>query len=160
MRKLQKLWIILFLGILFTAPVLLLIMPKQQYSISERRKLKTMPAITMDGILDKSCMQSIEEYLLDHFPFREQLRRMKAYYAYDILQQKENNGIYVAGGCAGKLEYPLRESEIAKAADRMLSLKQQYFPDARTYYAIVPDKNYYQASAYGYPVMDLSLIHI
>ena len=58
MRKLQKLWIILFLGILFTAPVLLLIMPKQQYSISERRKLKTMPAITMDGILDKSCMQS------------------------------------------------------------------------------------------------------
>ena len=77
MRKLQKLWIILFLGILFTAPVLLLIMPKQQYSISERRKLKTMPAITMDGILDKSCMQSIEEYLLDHFPFREQLRRMR-----------------------------------------------------------------------------------
>lgn len=154
MRKLQKLWIILFLGILFTAPVLFLTMPRHQYSTSERRKLKTMPAITMEGILDKSCMQSIEEYLLDHFPFREQLRRMKAYYAYDILQQKENNGIYVAGGCAGKLEYPLRESEIAKAADRMLSLKQQYFPDARTYYAIVPDKNYYQASAYGYPVMD------
>ena len=154
MRKLQKLWIILFLGILFTAPVLLLTMPKHLYSTSERRKLKTMPAITMEGILDKSCMQSIEEYLLDHFPFREQLRRMKAYYAYDILQQKENNGIYVAGGYAGKLEYPLRDSEIAQAADRMLSLKQQYFPDARTYYAIVPDKNYYQASAYGYPVMD------
>ena len=46
------------------------------------------------------------------------------------------------------------DSLVAKAADRMLSLKQQYFPDARTYYAIVPDKNYYQASAYGYPVMD------
>lgn len=154
MRKMQKLLVILFLGILFTAPVLLLIMPKQQYSTSERRKLKTMPAITMEGILDKSYMQSIEEYLLDHFPFREQLRRMKAYYAYDILRQKENNGIYVAGDYAGKLEYPLRESEIVKAADRMISLKQQYFPDARTYYAIVPDKNYYQAAANGYPSMD------
>ena len=154
MRKMQKVFVIVFSMILFAVPVLFLLMPKQQYSAAERRKLKTVPAITTESILDKSYMQSLEEYFLDHFPFREQLRRIKAYYADDILQQKENNGNYVAGGYAGKLEYPLRESEVTKAADRMMSLKQQYFPDARTYYAIVPDKNYYQAAAYGYPSMD------
>lgn len=144
----------LFLLILTGMSVLLLCLPKDIYSASERRKLAQMPVPDFTSICDKSFMQETEEYLLDHFPLREQFRRMKAYFAYDILRQKENNGIYVADGYAGKLEYPLKETSVMKAADKMAALQNEYFPEAEVYYAIVPDRNYFLAQENDYPGMD------
>lgn len=153
-HKLQKVFVTIFMGLLTGMAILLICMPKQQFSVSERRRLSLIPKLTADSIEDKTYMNSMEEYLLDHFPFREQFRRIKAYYAYGVLQQKENNDIYVAEGYAGKLEYPLQQSSVEKACARMMTLQEQYFPDAQTYYAIVPDKNYYLAKQNGFPAMD------
>ena len=153
-HRLQKILTITFMSFLLAMAILFICMPKQQYSSSERRRLSSMPKLTISSITDKTYMQSIEGYLLDHFPFREQFRRIKAYYAYDVLQQKENNDIYVAQGYAAKLEYPLQQSSIEKAADKMQALKTQYFPNVQTYYAIVPDKNYFLAEQNGYPAID------
>ena len=152
-HKLQKVFVTIFMGLLTGMAILLICMPKQQFSVSERRRLSLIPKLTADSIEDKTYMNSMEEYLLDHFPFREQFRRIKAYYAYGVLQQKENNDIYVAEGYAGKLEYPLQQSSVEKACARMMTLQEQYFPDAQTYYAIVPDKNYYLADK-QYPILD------
>ena len=104
--------------------------------------------------MDKSFMDDTEKYLLDHFPFRNGLRRIKAYFAYDVLQQKENNGIYVADGHAAKLEYPLNEASVKRLASKMTGLCQQYFPEQKVWYAIVPDKNYFLAHKNGYPSLD------
>lgn len=137
-------------GIL-SAPV---IFPEETVSRSERRHLAAKPELTFESLLDKSFMDDTEAYLLDHFPFREGLRRTKAYFAYGVLMQKENNGIYVADGYAAKLEYPLNEASVKRLADKMAALKRQYFPNQNTWYAIVPDKNYFLAEANGYPAMD------
>lgn len=123
-------------------------------SRSERRRLAEKPELTWESLTDKSFMDDTEKYLLDHFPFRDGLRRVKAYYAYDILQQKENNGIYVAEGHAAKLEYPLNEASVKRLAAKMKGLGQQYFPAQDVWYAIVPDKNYFLAEKNGYPSMD------
>lgn len=117
-----------------------------------------MPQLSWSKIQDKSYMEDLEAYLLDHFPFRDGLRRVKAYFAYDVLGQLENNDIYVVDGYAGKLEYPLRESSIEKAAGKMQELKNQYFPRSEVYYAIVPDKNFFLAKENGYPSLDYEKI--
>lgn len=127
---------------------------KETSSISERRKLKEFPRLTVKTLQDHSYMEDLETYLLDHFPMRDYLRRMKAYFAYDILGQLENNDIYMAEGYAGKLEYPLKEASVIKATEKMQAIKAQYFPTAEVYYAIVPDKNYFLAEQNGYPSMD------
>lgn len=88
------------------------------------------------------------------FPFRDGLRRIKAYFAYDVLQQKENNEIYVVQNHAAKLEYPLNEASVRRLAAKMTGLWQQYFPDQKVWYAVVPDKNYFLAAKNGYPSMD------
>lgn len=123
-------------------------------SRSERRRLAGKPELTWETIVDKSFMDDTEAYLLDHFPFRDGLRRIKAYFAYGVLQQKENNEIYVVQNHAAKLEYPLNEASVSRLAAKMTGLWQQYFPDQKVWYAIVPDKNYFLAARNGYPSMD------
>lgn len=127
---------------------------KDTSSVSERRKLATLPELSWEKIQNNSYMDDLEAYLLDHFPLRDGLRRMKAYFAYDILGQLENNDIYMTEGYAGKLEYPLKEASVTKAAEKMQAIKAQYFPEGEVYYAIVPDKNYFLAKQHGYPSID------
>ena len=132
----------------------IVILPKQSISRPERRKLAQKPEITMENIKNESFMNDLESYLLDHFPSRQTLRKLKAYFAYNILGQRENNDIYIADGHASKLEYPLNEKSVERAAQKMLSLQAKYFPDEEVYYAIIPDKNYFLADKNGYPVMN------
>jgi hypothetical protein len=138
--------------------VALVIAPSQNVSKAERRHLAKKPELTADSIIDESFMEDTEEYLLDHFPFRDGLRRIKAYYAYDILQQKQNNNIYVSKGHASKLEYPLKESSVKRLADKMTTLKSMYFQDGEVYYGVIPDKNMYLAGDLGYPYIEYSEI--
>ena len=134
--------------------VILTVNPEETVSRSERRRLAEKPELTWDNIMDKSFMDGTEKYLLDYFPFRDGLRRAKSYFAYDVLQQKENNGIYVANGHAAKLEYPLNEASVKRLAAKMTGLCQQYFPEQKVWYAIVPDKNYFLAEKNGYPSLN------
>ncbi len=143
-----------FVLCLVSMMVLMVISPKETVSRAERRRLAEKPKLTIKSLMDKSFMDDTENYLLDHFPFRDGLRRIKAYFAYDVLQQKENNDIYVADGHAAKLEYPLNEASIKRLAAKMKGLRQQYFPDQTVWYAIVPDKNYFLAEQNGFPSLD------
>jgi hypothetical protein len=140
----------------FAAFVIAMIMafvitPKETVSKSERRYLATKPELTIENVLDETFMEKTEEYLLDHFPFRDGLRRIKAYFAYNILQQKQNNDIYVAKGYASKLEYPLKEASVKRLADKMENLRERYFKDSKVYYGVIPDKNMFLAQNLGYP---------
>lgn len=150
----QRITIYSFLACIVSMTMLIVIFPKEQISKAERRRLATRPQLAAESILDKSFMEDAEDYLLDHFPFREGLRRIKAQFAYHILKQKENNGIYVDGGYASRLEYPLNEDSVVRMADKLVSLKHQYFPNENTWYAVIPDKNYFLAEPNGYPSMD------
>lgn len=139
------------------------ILPKQSVSKAERRRLAAKPVLTFEKIIKEDFMDDLETYLLDHFPFRDGLRKIKAYFAYDVLQQKENNDIYVTEGHAAKLEYPLNESETMRAAEKMKSVKAKYFPQAQVYYAVIPDKNFFLAQKNNFPSLDyakmLEILH-
>lgn len=128
--------------------------PKQAYSESERRRLAAMPKLSADGLLDGSYTGGLETYLLDHFPLREAYRGLKANFAVTVLQQKENNGIYIANGHASKLEYPLNETGVERTVQMVRSLKETYFAQNRVFYTVIPDKNYFLAAENGYPHMD------
>lgn len=143
-----------FVLCLISVMIIMVISPKKTVSSAERRRLAEKPKLTIKNLMDKSFMDDTEKYLLDHFPLRDKLRRVKAYFAYDVLQQKENNDIYVVDGHASKLEYPLNEASVKRLATKMKKLQQQYFPEQTAWYAIVPDKNYFLAKQNGFPSID------
>lgn len=150
----KRITLIVLTTFVLAAAAALVICPKQTYSAAERRRLADKPPLSLESALDGSFAEGLETYLLDHFPFRETFQSLKAGFAVNVLRQKENNGIYIADGHASKLEYPLNETGVGRAAELVLSLKETYFPDNKVFYTVIPDKNYFLAAQNGYPHMD------
>lgn len=150
----QRITIYGFLFWIVGMTLMTVICPKETVSEAERRRLAEKPALTLESVLDKSFMENIEKYLLDHFPFRDAFRRVKAHFSYDVLLQKENNDIYTAGAHASKLDYELKETSVRRLAEKMTGLRETYFPGQAFCYAVVPDKNYFLARENGFPAMD------
>ena len=130
--------------------------PADSLSLSERRRLKQLPAVRMDAVLSGRFMSDFEGYALDQFPLRDEWRTLKALNQLYVYRQKDNNGVYIKDGYAAKLEYPMNESSIDHAAERFRYLYENFMADvgARVYLSVIPDKNYFLAAENGYPVMD------
>lgn len=128
--------------------------PAKEISESERRKLAQFPALTVESVGSSKFMTDFENYTLDQFPLRDTFRRLKALVHYNLFAQKDNNGIYLAGGYAAELEYPLNEISVSNAIKKFNALYETYLQESRVIVSVVPDKGYYLAEAYGYPAMD------
>lgn len=141
---------------LFTFSVWAAVKPADELSLSERRKLAQFPTLNAQTVLSGKFMSDFESYTLDQFPLREEWRTLKALTGQHLFAQKDNNDVYLAGGYAAKLEYPLNESSIDRAAERFRFLYEQYMAetDAKIYLSVIPDKNYFLAEEHGYPALD------
>ena len=142
------LWLLLILGAWFG--------PTNDISESERRKLAQMPEITVENILSGKFMTKFEDFTLDQFPLRDTFRQLKALVHYNVLQQGDNNDIYVSDGYAAKLEYPLNETSVSGALEKFNHIYERYLQNTgcKPYVTVVPDKGLYLAQANGYPAMD------
>ena len=128
--------------------------PAEALSESERRPLAQFPEFSGKTLFGGSFMTDFEDYTLDQFPLRDAFRSLKANIQLGLLGQKDNNGIYVAGGHAAQLEYPYDPASIDWAAQRFSYIYEQYLQDCKVYLTVVPDKGYYLAEPNGYPAMD------
>ena len=132
--------------------------PSGEISESERRKLQQFPEISVKEILSGDWMEDFESYTLDQFPLRDSFRRVKALVHYNLLGQKDNNGIYLADGYAAKVEYPLNENSLDNALEKFRKLYDKYLSESKVYTAVVPDKGYFLAEPNGYPSLDYQML--
>ena len=93
-------------------------LPDRDLSESERRPLTQVPELTAQSLLKGSFMKDFEKYTLDQFPGRDAFRKIKSLFHFYVLNQSDNNDIYLADGYAVKQEYPLNPGSIHHAADR------------------------------------------
>ncbi len=130
--------------------------PRQDVSASERRPLDQMPEITLESIWGGSFMGAFEDFTLDQFPLRDTFRTLKSLYTYGVMQQKDNNGIYIVDGYAAKLDAKLNETSINYALKIFNNIYKQNLEgtNVSVYMAVIPDKGYYLAEQNGYPAMD------
>ncbi len=130
--------------------------PAKDISEAERRPLEQMPEITLENILSGKFMGKFEDFTLDQFPLRDTFRQIKALFHYNVLNQGDNNGIYVADGYAAKLEYPLKENSVDYAVSRFTYLYDKFLKEtgSKVFFTVAPDKGYYLAQENGYPAMD------
>ena len=134
----NKIITLVFIIYIFTFSILGIILKDKEISLSERRKLQTFPAFT----LDSEYIEKIDKYLLDHFPFRDSFRSIKANYNYKLLNKLDNNDIYLKDNYIFKSEYPTD----TKSIDRFINLinkTKTNFNNDNIYIMIIPDKNYY-----------------
>jgi hypothetical protein len=101
-------------------------------------------------------MSKFEAYSLDQFPLRDKFRQVKSVFSYYVMQQKDNNEIYVEDGYAAKLLYPMDEAKVDINLEILNKVVRQYLIRGKCnmYVAITPDKGYYLAEENGYLSMD------
>ncbi len=133
-----------------------LIKPAQTVSDAERRQLAQRPELTADTLLTGTFQRQTEDWAMDQFPLRQTFRTVKAAVNTYVLGQRDTNGVYLAQGYAGKLDYPLQEDAVAYAAGRMEYIYERYLKESSgaLYLAVIPDKNAFLAAENGYPAMD------
>lgn len=148
------LWAILSLSLWFG--------PKEDYTNAERRKLAQMPKTTASGIFGGKFMQEFEDFTLDQFPLRDRFRQIKSLFHYYVLNQSDNNGLYLVEDTVAKIEYPLNRSSLDYATGRLQYLYETYLADTdcKIYASMVPDKGYYLAEANRYPALDYEAMEV
>ena len=125
------------------------LLPDGDMTTSERRRLARFPELSAGTLSSGAFMSNFEKYSLDQFPLRDTFRSLKAFTAYNLFAQKDNNDIYEADGYLAKIEYPMKENQITGAADKFNRLQAEYLTDSNVYFAMVPDKNYFLAEENG-----------
>ena len=89
-----------YFGIIFAIcilifSILLIILPKKEFSENENRYLEEFPSFNLDTLLDGSFMTDLEKYVQDHFPFRNSFLNVKSNTEL-ALGKTENNNVYIA----------------------------------------------------------------
>ncbi len=145
---------VLFIVITFGFMVWNMLIPDTEISNSERRRLAKMPELSFMELFSGDFFSRFEKYSLDQFVLRDDFRGLKAFTKFNLLKQKDNNGIYISDGFISKLEYPLNEKSVLNAADKINEIYSKYLQNMNVNYAIIPDKNFFMASENEYLSID------
>ena len=145
-------------ALIFGGLFLCLFLPKDQYSISERRELEPFPKVTASEVASGRFMAEFENYATDNFPFRDFMRAIKAHIVYDIFRQRENNGIFIHEGHIATTDYPYNPDSIEYAASRFQYIYDKYLDNSRVYFSVIPDKGNLLAESAGVPGYDVGIL--
>lgn len=126
-------------------------------SVSERRKLKSFPKLSISNIIDASFMEDLDEYTVDQFILRDTFRTIKANINYKIFNKMDNNGIYIIDNNIFKTEYPTNIKSINNFINKINNINNFFTEDNKVYLSIIPDKNYYNKKE-KYLNIDYSLL--
>ena len=92
--KFQKVTVILFFFLLTLIPLLIFLLPKQEFSQEENRYLMDFPALSLQSIANKNFMDGFDGYAADHFPLRTSWIKMKTGLEH-LSGAREVNGVYI-----------------------------------------------------------------
>ena len=134
----DKIITFLFVGYLLVFSVLGILFKDKDISNSERRRLASFPDIEFSS----EYITKVDKYFLDHFPFRDNFRSIKANYNYKVLNMLSNNNIYLKDNYIFKSLYPTNEKSIKKFTNHIEEMSK-LFPNSNIYTMVIPDKNYY-----------------
>ena len=135
----DKIITFLFIGYIFVFAIIHILIPDLEISFSERRTLVKFPKFEFNS----EYITKVDKYLLDHFPLRDKLRSVKAFYNYNVLNKLDNNGIYLKNNSIYKSNYPTNKKSVDNFITHIEKLKNNFTPQNKTYMMIIPDKNYY-----------------
>ena len=142
----DKIISILFVTILIFFFLFGIFLPDKEISVSERRTLASFPEIEIESIFNGSFFEELNDYLVEHFPLRDNFRKLKGLVSTKILKKTENNGVFEEEGKIYELNATLNEKSINHILNLIKKIEENNIKESNVYYSIIPDKNYYLES--------------
>ena len=111
-------------------------------SIAERRKLATMPELTIKSLFDGTYTKKLDSYVTDQFVERDTFRKIKI--NIELSTKGEYNNLYMYNDYIIEETYPLNKESVINVTNKINDIKRTYLNETNNiYYSIVPDKNYF-----------------
>lgn len=133
----EKIISILFIVIIYTLSISTLILKDRDISTYERRKLTTTQK------LKENFIDNLDDYLTDQFVFRDNLISINSCFDRYILNNIDDNDVYIVNDYIIEKKYPLNEEEVNNFIKKINYIKDNYLKDKNIYYTIIPDKSYF-----------------
>lgn len=138
-RTTEIVMIALFLAFISAGAALFLLLPKESFSVTEKRYLASPPEVTGKAILDGETAGQTEEYLSDHVPFRSFLVSLNSYF--QLATGRNGSGGVYRGKDGWLIEKPFdRENRLRENTGKIVSFAEKY--DLPVILAAVPEKGY------------------
>ena len=170
-NKINSILIVSFLSIIVSLGLTTLIKSPDSISLSERRKLKSIPKINYADITSGQYFTDFESALLDQIPYRDTFRTIKSLNLFYLYHQKDNHQVFIKDGYAAQITYPLSNNKITLFIKKVNYLIDNYFKNITNdtndvssntnkknninfYTSVVPDKAYYLVKNNEYPLIN------
>ena len=142
----NKIFFAIFMTVWVVIVIINFIWPKQVFSEEENRMLATIPRFSFESFVNGDYLNGVNDYINDHFAFRNIYLKLNSWWEIDVMGKKENNGVYIGkdGYLFEKFEYNDNEKENANTNAEIISdfankMKEQNVP---TYFVLAPNSIY------------------
>ena len=142
----NKIFFAIFMTVWVVIVIINFIWPKQVFSEEENRMLATIPRFSFESFVNGDYLNGVNDYINDHFAFRNFYLKLNSWWEIDVMGKKENNGVYIGkdGYLFEKFEYNDNEKENANTNAEIISdfankMLEQNVP---TYFVLVPNSIY------------------
>ena len=142
----NKIFFAIFMTVWVVIVIINFIWPKQVFSEEENRMLATIPRFSFESFVNGNYLNGVNDYINDHFAFRNFYLKLNSWWEIDVMGKKENNGAYIGkdGYLFEKFEYNDNEKENANTNAEIISdfankMKEQNVP---TYFVLTPNSIY------------------
>ncbi|MCR5837283.1 MAG: hypothetical protein K6G88_12335 [Lachnospiraceae bacterium] len=102
-------------ALILLVPVLIIVLPKKDFSENENRMLQKVPVVTLKNIKEGVFSDEVEKYVSDHFPLRDELVSLKCS-VQKIAGIKEFNNVFLG---KGRLIQHIEEPQTGVFEDRI-----------------------------------------
>ncbi len=85
---------VVFLAFIAVFAILMILLPRKDFSQNEKRVLAELPEFTLEALSDGSYTNGIEKYINDHFPMRDTFVGIYSYYN-RLIGRGNSTGIYL-----------------------------------------------------------------
>lgn len=141
--RFEKAYILFMSLIVIMISILLVILPKKELSKTERRRLSTIPNVSVENLVKGKLLKDFDIYIKDHFPFRDILRNHKFKYDIYVMRKLQSGGYIYSQNHFSKVNLNVKEDAYKKSAKYFNNVLEKFFSDNKRYHVIIPTKNYY-----------------
>lgn len=128
-----------FIVFMLAFTILFIVVPKENFSVKEKRNLEKFPQFSKETLLDGSYTAGIENYLADHTPLRSLFVGINSYYSL-FTGNNGANGVYL-GSDGYLIEKPVDDFENAETNARKIANFAKKI-DVPVTFALAPSKGY------------------
>lgn len=164
MKNRSKVIVIVFAVILSVVPLASFAMPDVANSTVERRSLAQWKSPVEyrkenPGSSLSDYFASLEDYLLDQFPLRDDIRGLSALSRRYLFSHFDQNRFFKVGDHLGKLDFVYREKAVEHAVKLFNGVYDSHFRGGKGthLFALIPDKGQYMTSHSVYPKVDTEI---